>query len=108
MNTGTNNMWANVGRSQFHLPTDGSAQRFRGTIGLIVPDLDALERRLRAVAGTLAGTLFAFERRGTRIDVTCPWGNRFACHAPDRVRFGPFRWGIAYLDFTAVSYTHLS
>jgi len=100
MNTGTNNMWANVGRSQFHLPTDGVAQRFRGTIGLIVPDLDALERRLGGVATGLRGTLFAFERHGQRIDVTGPWGNRFACHAPDRVRFGPFVCGMAYLDFT--------
>ena len=40
MNTGTNNMWANVGRSQFHLPT-GPAQVIRGVTGLVVPGIAA-------------------------------------------------------------------
>ena len=34
--TGTDNMWANVGISQFHLPT-GRAQRLRGVTGLVLP-----------------------------------------------------------------------
>ena len=36
----TNNMWINVGRSQFHLPT-ASRRRARGCTGIIVPDREA-------------------------------------------------------------------
>ena len=39
--TGIDNMWANIGRSQFHLPT-GQPQVVRGVIGLVVPELAAL------------------------------------------------------------------
>jgi predicted enzyme related to lactoylglutathione lyase len=99
MNTGTRNMWVNVGRSQFHLPTAPTAQLLRGTIGLVVPDLDALERRLTAAGKELAGTAFRFERRGDYVAATCPWGNRFALHPPDAERFGPFLTAFAYLDF---------
>ena len=35
--TSTNNMWVNIGRSQFHLPT-GEPQRLRGRVGLVIPD----------------------------------------------------------------------
>ena len=35
--TSIDNMWVNVGRSQFHLPT-GKPQRLRGKIGLVIPD----------------------------------------------------------------------
>src|ERR1700691_6539911 len=41
----TNNMWINVGQSQFHLPT-GKPQNLRGTTGIIVPDREALMARL--------------------------------------------------------------
>jgi predicted enzyme related to lactoylglutathione lyase len=99
MSTGTNNMWVNVGRSQFHLPTAKTAQICRGTIGLVVPDLDALERRLGAAAKELGGTQFRFERRSDTVTATCPWGNRFTVHGPDAARFGPFLTAFAYLDF---------
>jgi predicted enzyme related to lactoylglutathione lyase len=99
MNTGTRNIWVNVGRSQFHLPTARTAQRHRGTIGLVVPDLDLVERGLAAAGKELAGTQFRFARRDDRIEATCPWGNRFALHAPDAERFGPFLAAFAYLDF---------
>ena len=46
--TGVGNMWANVGRSQFHLPTRGT-QILRGHVGLVLPDLDALAQRLETV-----------------------------------------------------------
>ena len=46
---GTDNMWVNAGAGQFHLPT-GPAQILRGTVGLVVPELDALRSRLHAVA----------------------------------------------------------
>ena len=42
---GIENIWVNVGRSQFHLPTRGT-QVLRGTVGLLLPDLEALLRRL--------------------------------------------------------------
>ena len=38
MNTGLANMWINVGKSQFHLPT-GDPWILRGAIGLVTPDL---------------------------------------------------------------------
>ena len=72
--TGTDNMWVNVGQSQFHLPT-GEPQRIRGRIGLVMPDLDALETRL-AAAG------MPCERENGHIDTTCPWGNRIRVHGP--------------------------
>jgi len=105
MNTGTANMWVNVGRSQFHLPTSDTAQVLRGTIGLVVPDLDFVERRLEVAAKELAGTKFDFQRRDDGIAATCPWGNRFALHAPDAERFGPFLTAFAYLDFDVPSGT---
>src|SRR6202158_3502058 len=42
---GTNNMWVNVGRSQFHLPS-GPPLVFRGHIGVVSPDRAALRRRV--------------------------------------------------------------
>ena len=46
---GLENMWVNLGRSQVHLPTR-EAQVLRGTIGLVVPDLELLKKRLARVA----------------------------------------------------------
>src|SRR6266513_5558074 len=57
---GLDNMWINVGRMQFHLPTRSSTpQRLRGLLGLIVPDLHALENALDAVAPQLGQTQFS-------------------------------------------------
>jgi hypothetical protein len=53
--TGVVNMWANVGRSQFHLPTS-EPQELRGTIGIVTPNLDGLARRLESVREPLGGT----------------------------------------------------
>ncbi len=94
--TGVVNMWVNVGRSQFHLPTN-EPQVIRGRIGLVTPDLDGLARRLDSVAEPLDGTRFDFTVHNDRIDATCPWGNRFRCHAPD-ARFGPVALGMAYVE----------
>jgi hypothetical protein len=94
------NMWINAGRTQMHLPTAASRpQVMRGTIGLIVPDLRAVDDALTRVAPRLAGTQFAFRREGETIAATCPWGNRFRIHAPDANRWGQTELGIAYLDF---------
>lgn len=94
---GLENMWVNVGRNQFHLPTRG-AQVLRGRIGVVLPDLEAAARRLARVAKPLAGTRFAFERGDGFIDATCPWGNRLRLHAP-APEFGTRTLGIPYVQF---------
>jgi hypothetical protein len=98
--TGVDNMWANVGIGQFHLPV-GPAQVLRGVTGLVLADLDALERRLRQVSGRLQGTRFGFSRAGDMVDVTCPWGNRIRVHAPDAGRFGRIALGMPYVEIDA-------
>ncbi len=101
MMTGTDNMWANVGRSQFHLPT-GPAQHFNGVVGLVIPDREALLRRLAGQRGPLAGTAFGFSEEQDAVSVTCPWGNRMRCHAPgvrSGPQFGTTALGIPYVEF---------
>ena len=97
--TSTDNMWINVGTSQFHLPT-GPAQVVRGVTGIVVPDSAAVLRRLARVRAMLGHTEFAFEERGGAVEVTCPWGNRLRIHAPDR-HFGPIVLGIPYVELAA-------
>jgi catechol 2,3-dioxygenase-like lactoylglutathione lyase family enzyme len=96
--TGTDNMWANAGASQFHLPT-GAPQVLRGTTGLVVPDRGQLLDRLARVRRQLEGTRFAFAETEDGAEATCPWGNRVRCHAPDPARFGPITLGIPYVEF---------
>jgi hypothetical protein len=93
------NMWVNIGRNQMHLPT-GHPQRLRGTIGLVVPDLAQLKARLERVQPRLAGTGFQFSDRGACVEATCPWGNRFRCHAP-AAEFGDIEIGMPYVEFDA-------
>jgi hypothetical protein len=94
--TGVDNMWVNVGRSQFHLPSRGT-QVLRGRVGIVMPDLAALERRLQKVAPLLAQTRFTWERRDGVVEATCPWGNRYRCHAP-APEFGATELAIAYVE----------
>ncbi len=94
LNTGAEVMWVNVGATQFHLP-QGAAQRLRGTLDLVIPDLQALLGRLRGAVPPLQHTAFAFEEHADRIDVSSPWGNRLRCFEPGAARFGPVRLGIA-------------
>jgi hypothetical protein len=98
MNTGLANMWINVGKSQFHLPT-GEPWVLRGAIGLVTPDRDALVKRLDNVKKALAGTRFAVKPNNDFVEVTCPWGNRFNMHTPDETRFGAVSLGMPYLEF---------
>ncbi|HWB49545.1 MAG TPA: hypothetical protein VG651_10580 [Stellaceae bacterium] len=98
MNTGLANMWINVGKSQFHLPT-GEPWVLRGAIGLVTPDRAALLKRLDNVRKPLAGTQFAVRETNDCVAVTCPWGNRFNMHTPDEARFGPVTLGMPYLEF---------
>lgn len=96
--TGVDNMWINVGAAQFHLPTR-SPQTLRGCIGLVMPDLVALTRRLTGVRDLLSGTRFAFAEREDHVEVVCPWGNRIRCHGADSGRFGPIALGMPYVEF---------
>lgn len=98
---GVTNMWVNVGRSQMHLPSrQPVAQRLRGTVGLVLPDLERVERSLAGVRADLAGTAFDVKTVHGTLEVTCPWGNRFRCHAPDPA-FGAIDLGMPYVEFDA-------
>lgn len=95
--TGTDNMWVNIGRTQMHLPCrEPAPQHLRGTIGLVVPDLDAVAASLEKVAPALAGSAFAFARDGDTLRATCPWGNRYHLHEPD-ARYGSQQLGLVYV-----------
>ncbi|HZR02130.1 MAG TPA: hypothetical protein VFA81_03025 [Burkholderiales bacterium] len=107
MMPGLDLMWVNVGRAQFHLPTRAPTI-MSGVIGLVVPDLDAAERRFCAVRGPLASTQFGYLRRGDCIEATCPWGNRLRLHAPDPARFGAITLDMPYLEFEAGPHARLA
>jgi hypothetical protein len=95
--TGVSNMWVNVGRSQFHLPS-GDPQILRGHTGLVIAGRAALLARLKAVAKPLAGTQFAFAERDDHVAVVCPWGNHLRCFEP-QARFGGMLLGMPYVEF---------
>jgi hypothetical protein len=95
--TGIDNMWINVGRSQFHLPT-GKPQVLRGHTALVLPNREALLRRLGRVQKQLEGTQFAFRETNAFVEVISPWGNRLRCYEPD-ARFGRITLGIPYVEF---------
>ena len=92
------NMWINVGRSQFHLPS-GKAQVLRGHTALVIPGREALLARLASVASKLEGTAFAYSEHNDHVAATCPWGNRLRVYEPDEARFGPITLGIPYVEF---------
>ena len=92
------NMWINVGRSQFHLPS-GEAQVLRGHTGIVIAGREALLQRLASVAGRLDGTAFAYSEHNDYVEATCPWGNRVRCYEPDAARFGRITLGIPYVEF---------
>lgn len=98
LTVGLTNMWINVGEQQFHLPTR-NAQIIDGHIGVVVPDLDALESRLQAVADGLKGSKFSFEQSADYLAVTCPWGNRYRCYQ-NQPGFGDMMLGIPYVEFS--------
>lgn len=100
MMVGPENMWVNVGQQQFHLPTRGQqGQVLRGTIGIVMPDLDALKERLMAIQPTLSGsTKFTCAAENGHVNITCPWGNHIRVHAPSP-EFGEMTLGIPYVEF---------
>jgi hypothetical protein len=99
LNTGVRIMWANVGMSQFHLPTNPSPNVLRGTIGLVIPDQNALLERLKGVSQHLKDTKFQFRESNNGVETICPWGNRINVHTPNPDRFGRIALGIAYITF---------
>lgn len=96
LNVGLNNMWANAGEQQFHLPTR-PAQVLQGHIALVVPELDALCKRLASVQQGLRGTRFGWSLNEGYVAVTCPWGNQFRCYAAGEP-FGDMALGIPHVE----------
>ena len=94
---GIDNMWANIGQQQYHLPTR-PAQVLRGTGGVVVPDLEGLRARLEEVKPQLEGTQFGWENEDKHVSVTCPWGNKLRVHAPGP-EFGDMTLGMPYVEF---------
>lgn len=98
MMVGLDNMWINFGRQQMHLPSrDPQPQVLRGTLGFVVPDLEAVKARLARVAPRLAVTKFSWRDAGAHVEATCPWGNRVRCHAP-AAEYGATDLALAYVE----------
>src|SRR4051794_18734213 len=68
LSTGLDNMWINVGRSQFHLPLR-TAQVVRGHTAIVLPGRAALLERLAAVKDKLAGTQFSVTEQADHVEV---------------------------------------
>src|SRR5262249_45957908 len=99
LSVGDDNMWINLGRQQFHLPTRGTPQVLRGHVGVVVPDLDALKARLASVRQKLAETRFSFAEGNGHIATTCPWGNGIRAYAPQE-RFGDMKLGMPDVELS--------
>ncbi|MEE4282300.1 MAG: hypothetical protein V2I41_10175 [Pseudomonadales bacterium] len=93
---GTLNMWINLGDQQFHLPTS-KAQVLRGHIGVVVPDLDELGKRLKFAARGLNGTAFKSIEGDNCLELTCPFGNTIKAYAP--ASFPRMDLGMPYVQF---------
>jgi hypothetical protein len=96
--TSVDNMWVNVGRSQFHLPT-GKAQKLRGRTALVIPDREMLVKRLENMKKPLADTQFSFKEHAGHVEATCPWGNQFVVYEPSKSRFAGMALGMPYVEF---------
>ena len=94
--TGITNMWINLGRNQFHLPT-GKPMVLRGNIMIVTPSRSALLERLASIQDLLKGTEFNFSEHSDHILVTCPWGNRLKCYEP-APEFGPISLGMPCIE----------
>jgi catechol-2,3-dioxygenase len=94
---GLENMWINLGRSQFHLPT-GNPNLSRGRVGTVIPDFDELPARLEYAQKFLDGTKYSYKVEANHANVTCPWGNEIRLH-----RAGPesgfMTLGMPYVEF---------
>jgi hypothetical protein len=94
---GLDNMWINLGKSQFHLPT-GAPNHSRGRVGTVIPDFDVLEARLEDAERWLTGTSYSYRVERDHADVTCPWGNRIRLHRAGSA-FGFMTLGMPYVEF---------
>ena len=93
---GLENMWVNVGRGQFHLPTRDTPQVVRGTTALVVPDLEALLKRLDYAKKYPRGhevQLQAGRRRG-RDDLPVGQPHPRSCAGPGEVRAAASRHAV--------------
>ena len=73
---GLENMWVNVGRGQFHLPTR-DPQVVRGTTALVMPDREALLKRLDYAQKYLEGHEVQLPRNGRRGGDNLPVGQPY-------------------------------
>ncbi|MCP3989916.1 MAG: hypothetical protein GY724_12630 [Actinomycetia bacterium] len=91
--------WANLGSQQMHLMLTDRAQRFRGRIGLVVPDPQAVIKRLDQLLNrvpTVAETQLAHTLVDDDLVVTGPWGNQFRIHGPNEI--AGFTIGMPYVE----------
>lgn len=99
---GTLNLWVNVGSQQFHLPKE-KPQVLRGTVGVNVPSLVALEERLTRLekyyGDQLKDTRFCWQKHQKHMRVTCPWGNQF--HISEQDATGANSLGICWIEVDA-------
>jgi hypothetical protein len=65
----------------------------------VLPEREALLRRLAAVKKPLDGTRFSFQEHNDYVEAVCPWGNRIRCHVPGP-RFGRMALGLPYVELT--------
>ncbi|HUA33507.1 MAG TPA: VOC family protein [Candidatus Binataceae bacterium] len=97
MMVSVSNMWVNIGRSQFHLPTS-KPQLIRGHVGIVIQSRAALLERLTRLRKRLGETRFDFCEMEGYVEAVCPWGNHFRCYEP-REQFGRTTLGLAYVQF---------
>ena len=93
---GTFNMWVNLGDQQFHLPVS-KPQVVRGHVGVVVPELEGLLKRLGFAGKALSETSFQFKEEGDHVELTCPYGNTIKAYEPDR--FANMDLGMPYVEF---------
>ncbi|MFT7652272.1 MAG: hypothetical protein ACI9ON_000239 [Limisphaerales bacterium] len=92
---GTLNMWVNLGDQQFHLPT-GSAQVVRGHVGVVVPSLEGLQKRLKFASRGLGDSHFACVEADDHLALTCPYGNQVRAYEP--ASFPRMDLGMPYVE----------
>eukprot|EP01135_Chromosphaera_perkinsii_P009644 Nk52_evm94s1810 gene=Nk52_evmTU94s1810 len=106
-------MWANVGRTQIHIPLNGPRQSFKGTVGIIVDNLhdirQRLERLINAEGMDISIVLDRSEEEADQLPrpsnefltVNCPFGNTFKLYqANNSWIYGglPAELGLAYIE----------